>query len=179
VKKKAWCTIEISSGENVKIDREDQDRVAQHSWRATKGTQGRLRVVTSIRGEDGPRSVTLGKFLMRPRKGKQVYPRRFNEGLDYRKSNLVICDLKDRQRLLAKRRTKTSSPYRGVSYSSADGKWKAGIEVNGHAMNLGHFENEAIAAQAYNKAAAEYFGEMAYQNQIKKIPKRKSDKRKR
>lgn len=168
----SWCSI-IVSGEKVKIDREDLERVEARSWRITRGTTGRARVVTSIRTPKGNRSVTLGAFLMKPGKGKQVYPRRFNDGLDYRKNNLVVCTLKERQRLLPKKRSATSSSYRGVSFSTATGKWRAGIEVNGRAINLGDYETEGAAALAYNKAAREHFGNLAYQNEVS----RKKDKR--
>lgn len=161
-----WCYISVRPNMKVKIDKEDQERVTQHSWRVTKGTTGRMRVVTSIRTPDGVKTVTLGRFLMKPTKGKQVYPRRFNEGLDYRKSNLVVCTLQERQRLLPKKRTQTSSSYRGVSFSRTHKKWRAGIEVNGRSINLGMFKTEDAAADAYNKAARKHFGEVAYQNPI-------------
>lgn len=165
---KAWCFISVHPNYKVKIDRSDLKRVSEHSWRATKGTTGRLRVVTSIRGPRGVRNLTLGRFLMKPKKGLQVYPRRFNEGLDYRKDNLIVCTLKERQRLLPKHRRKATSNYRGVSYSRADGKWRAAIAVNGKTINLGHFESEDKAALAYNSAARKHFGQSAYQNQVGK-----------
>lgn len=158
-----WCTF-IVSGEKVKVDAEDLPRIEQHSWRITKGTTGRPRVVTSVKTEKGYRSITLGAFLMDPPKGKQVYPRRFNEGLDYRKSNLIVCTLKERQRLLPKKRIETSSVFRGVSYMKSTSKWRAGIEIEGKALNLGDFDSEEEAALAYNKAAREHFGDLAYQN---------------
>ena len=163
---KPWCYLKIHPDEKVKIDREDFERVSQHSWRITKGTTGRPRVVTSVREGAKVRSLTLGKFLMSPPAGKQVYPRRFNEGLDYRKGNLIVCTLSERQRLLPKKRVQSTSRYRGVSYSQTDGKWRAGIEVDGRSINLGHFESEHEAAHAYNEAAAKYFGDLAYQNRI-------------
>ena len=165
---KPWCYLTAHPGVKVKVDKEDLDRINQHSWRVTQGTTGRPRVVTSIRGKEGARQITLGKFLMDPPKGKQVYPRRFVEGLDYRKSNLIVCTLKERQRLLPKRRVDTSSSFRGVSFSKSDGKWKAGIEVNGRSINLGHFDTEIEAARAYNASAREHFGDLAYQNQFSK-----------
>ncbi|MGE0528074.1 MAG: AP2 domain-containing protein [Bdellovibrionales bacterium] len=161
-----WCYLPVHPNLRVKIDREDLERVSQHSWRVTRGTTGRLRVVTSIRGPNGVRSVTLGKFLMNPPAGKQVYPRRFNDGLDYRKGNLIVCTLSERQRLLPKKRHQTSSVYKGVSFSKVDGKWRAGIEINGRSLNLGHFETEEEAALAYNRAALKYFGDLAYQNVV-------------
>jgi AP2-like factor, euAP2 lineage len=163
---KAWCYIAAHPNLKVKIDREDRERVSEHSWRVTQGTTGRKRVVTSIRIKDKVRTVTLGKFLMKPPAGKQVYPRRFNEGLDYRKHNLIVCTLAERQRLLPKKRSKTSSPYRGVSYSRPNKKWRAGIQVDGRSLNLGLFKTQDQAAEAYNRAARKYFGSVAYQNQI-------------
>lgn len=171
--KKAWCQI-IVSKRNVKIDKEDRVRITAKKWRVTEGENGRLRVVTSIRTEDGVRSVTLGKFLMKPSKSKQVYPRRFNDGLDYRKDNLIVCTIKERQRLLPKHRKGASSSYRGVSLQKSNKKWRAGIQVNGKAINLGDYISESKAALAYNKAAKRYFGEIAYQNSI---DRKKSSKR--
>lgn len=170
--KKAWCEI-IISGRKVKVDKEDLERIQERSWRITEATTGRPRVVTSIRTKDGVRSVTLGKFLMNPPKNKQVYCQRFNDGLDYRKENLIVCTLSERQRLLPKRRVETSSRFRGVSYQKASKKWRAGIEVEGKQINLGEFRKEEDAAEAYNKAARKYFGAKAYQNSIgrKKVPR--------
>jgi ribosomal protein S18 len=165
MKAKAWVWLKVRPNMKVKIDREDLDRVSAHSWRVTWGTTGRKRVVTSIRGPKGVRSVTLGKFLMKPPKGKQVYPRRFNEELDYRKSNLIVCTLSERQRLLPKNRTGATSGFRGVSFDKSGKKWRASIEVDGLSINLGLFNSESEAALAYNKAAREHFGDLAYQNQ--------------
>ncbi|MGE3756931.1 MAG: AP2 domain-containing protein [Pseudobdellovibrionaceae bacterium] len=163
-----WCYITVHPDLKVKIDKEDLERVGQHKWRVTKGTTGRMRVVTSIRTPKGSRQMTLGKFLMNPPKGKQVYPRRFNEGLDYRKGNLVVCTLQERQRLLPKKRSQTTSSFRGVSFSQGEKKWRAGIEVEGRSINLGSYKTEAEAALAYNEAARKYFGDVAYQNNVGK-----------
>jgi len=163
---KNWCFISVHPNTKVKIDREDFQKVSEHSWRVTEGTTGRKRVVTSIRTPKGVRTLTLGRFLMKPPRGKQVCPRRFNDGLDYRKSNLIVCILAERQRLLPKKRIDATSSYRGVSYSKSNKRWRAGIEVEGRSINLGQFKSEHDAALAYNKAARKYFGPLAYQNLI-------------
>ena len=170
-----WVYIDVHPEARVKIDREDFERVSQYKWRVTKSTTGRVRVVTSYRENGKVKTMTLGKFLMQPPPGKQVYPRRFNEGLDYRKSNLIVCTLQERQRLLPKNRKSKTSIYRGVSFSNSDGRWRAGIEVEGKAINLGHFESEDEAALAYNKAAKKYFGDIAYQNDLKRSRKRSDE----
>lgn len=172
---KEWCYITVHPNQKVKIDREDLERVSEHKWRITRGTTGRMRVVTSVRGPKGSRHLTLGRFLMNPKRGLQVYPRRFNDGLDYRKDNLIVCTVQERQRMLPKKRKESTSRFRGVSYARSSGKWRAGIEVEGHSINLGEFGTEKEAALAYNKAAQKYFGEMAYQNQIDRNYKRKPE----
>jgi hypothetical protein len=40
------------------------------------------------------------------------------------------------------------------------------IEVNGKTINLGDFMRETQAASAYNKAARDHFGRIAYQNPV-------------
>ena len=157
----------------MKVDTEDLVRIEQHAWRITTGSTGRMRVVTSIRVGSKVRTLTLGRFLMRPPKNKQVYPRRFQKGLDYRKSNLMICTLSERQRLLPKNKKESSSAYRGVSFSKRDKKWRAAIEWKGRSINLGHYSTESQAARAYNRAAQKYFGEIAYINQIQKSKERR------
>jgi hypothetical protein len=165
-KDKPWCYINVSPNLKVKIDKEDLDSVNEHKWRVTYGTSGRMRVVTTVRTKNGARHLTLGRFLMKPPKSKQVYPRRFVEGLDYRKSNLIICTMKERQRLLPKNRKSASSSYRGVSYSSRYKKWKAALKKNGKSITIGFFDSEDKAAIEYNRVALEKFGEIAYQNRV-------------
>jgi hypothetical protein len=67
----SWCFVKINSGHKVKIDKRDKKRVEEHSWRVTFGTTGRARVVTSMRTPKGVRSLTLGKFLMKPKNGDE------------------------------------------------------------------------------------------------------------
>lgn len=173
---KNGCILKVHPNTKVKIDCEDVKRLSQHSWRVTQGTTGRPRVVTSIRKGKKVQTITLGKFLMKPTKGKQVYPRRYQEGLDYRKENLVVCSLQDRQKLLPKRRSRVSSHFKGVSYSRSKDIWRAGITVNGVSLNLGDFKSESEAALAYNKAARKHFGEFAYQNNLGRGKTRRNER---
>ncbi len=175
---KAWKTIPVNRGKDeAKIDAEDFERVSAHTWRTITSSSGRRIVVTTISTPKGYRQLTLGAFLMKPPKGKLVYPRRFQNGFDYRKENLIVCSMSDRQKILPKSRKTGTSRYKGVSYYPKNSCWRAGIRVEGKAIHLGFFDSEEEAALAYNKAARKHFGEMAYQNTVVKAqPRRKADK---
>ena len=49
----------------------------------------------------------------------------------------------------------TSSRYRGVSWYSPNGKWRATVKVNGKVISLGYHRFEWEAAQAYNRYVTE------------------------
>ena len=59
-----------------------------------------------------------------------------------------------------------SSKYKGVSFAVKTSKWKSGIMVNGKSIHLGYFISETEAAEAYNNAALEHFGEYALVNNL-------------
>ena len=163
---KPWKELELRNGLKVKIDEEDADRINEHTWRVIKKPSGRLKVVTNIQTEKGSRQVSLGQFLMNPPPGKMVYPRRFQQGLDYRKENLVVCTMQERQLYLPKTRKAVSSKYRGVYFLKSKEKWRAAIKVNGKKISIGLYDTEEDAALAYNKAARQHFGDLAYQNRV-------------
>lgn len=165
---KAWVYLPVRPNEKAKIDKEDLARCSKHTWRVVTKDTGRRKVVTNIIDSKGRnRQISLGQFLMNPSKGKMVYPRRFMDGFDYRKENLIVCTMAERQRILPKARKGGSSRYKGVSYIRSKKRWRAAIKVGGRSITLGHFRTEEEAAHAYNKAAAQNFGPNTYQNQIK------------
>jgi hypothetical protein len=175
---KPWKYLQTKTGEKVKVDAEDYDELMERSWRVIyTGKAQKPSVVTSIRSGDKVRTMTLGQYLMKPKRGKLVYPRRWQGGLDYRKSNLIVCSMKERQRMLPKRADTSTSRYKGVSFVKSKKIWRARIEKNGKSHYLGDFAKEEHAALAYNKAAREMFGDIAYQNQIIRRSDRRNTKK--
>lgn len=167
MKQKAWCLIPVRPKTTAKIDREDYARVMKHTWRVLTKESGRKKVVTNIIDKKGRnRQLSLGQFLIKSPRGKMVYPRRFMDGFDYRKENLVVCTMQERQRLLPPSRNHGTSRYKGVSFITSRKRWRAAIKHNGRSITLGLFKNEDDAARVYNKAALKLFGTETYQNQV-------------
>ena len=65
-----------------------------------------------------------------------------------------------------KKHSDGSSIYKGVSWDKKATKWRAQIIVSKRVVNLGRFTNERTAAESYNAAALENFGEFAKLNEL-------------
>lgn len=63
-----------------------------------------------------------------------------------------------------RKQTGHTSKYKGVYYNKSRNKWQAQIKFNLKCYNLGRYDNEKDAADAYNVKALELFGEFAVLN---------------
>lgn len=82
-------------------------------------------------------------------------------GLDNRKGNLRICTQAENKRNKGIPRNNTTG-FKGVV--AKNGKYRAQISVNGSTINLGTHNTPQEAADAYDRAAIEHFGEFALTN---------------
>jgi hypothetical protein len=86
------------------------------------------------------------------------------DGLDNRRANLRLCTHAENGRNRAKQRPPASSKYKGVS--RYHDRWRATIGIGNHKLrSLGYFKTEDEAADAYDVAAKELFGEFARVNE--------------
>lgn len=74
--------------------------------------------------------------------------------------NLRLASSADNARNQRKK-SGTSSKYKGVSWYKRKGKWIAHIRIEGRARHLGYFSDEQAAHAAYCAAAAQAFGDFA------------------
>jgi hypothetical protein len=95
--------------------------------------------------------------------------------LDNRRINLRLATRSQNEANKAKRVSKSSSRYKGVTFTKSTLKkpWRATITNNKKHTGLGYFATEEEAAQAYNDAALEMFSDFAYLNNI--TDKREND----
>ncbi|MFA5238341.1 MAG: AP2 domain-containing protein [Phycisphaerae bacterium] len=92
-----------------------------------------------------------------------------HNGLNNQENNLRICTKQENQ--FNQKSKRGVSEYKGVHLDKETGKWVAKITINGKNKHLGLFDDETLAAVAYNKAAVEYFGEFAYLNEGPELDK--------
>jgi hypothetical protein len=87
-----------------------------------------------------------------------------NNGLDNQRHNLR--PVTQSQNLAnARRRSDSSSGFRGVSWKADRCRWRAYINYDGRQHHLGYFAEVADAARAYNAAALQAWGAFALLNE--------------
>ena len=81
-----------------------------------------------------------------------------HNGLNNQKYNIRLCNNTQNQYNMKGRR----NGFKGVSVENS--RFRAGIKHQGKTIHLGSFKTEIEAAKAYDKKAAELFGEFAFLN---------------
>ncbi len=101
-----------------------------------------------------------------PRDGKLV-DHRDQDGLHNCKGNLRVCD-KSRNAMNSSSQKGSASQYKGVCRGRYGKRWQARLSLVAEGkrkqLYLGTHDTEEQAAQAYDRAAIEHFGEFAKPN---------------
>jgi hypothetical protein len=159
-------TIPLTQGFVAIVDDADYERVAAFKWRAL--IDRRRNKVYAVRKTHGPHSNRKSFYMHREILGvtdPQVkVDHRNGDSLDNRRANLRKCVSGENNANSVKRRDGRSSKYKGVCWRKQYGKFQASIGVHGRTKYLGMFTDEVQAAQAYDAAAREHFGEFALCN---------------
>ena len=150
--------ILLTSGYTTIVDDDDYELVRHMRWWASRcGKQ--VYAQASLCG----RKVFLHRLLMNAPAGQRV-DHISGDPLDNRRDNLRLCSHAENLRSRPKPMGKATSQYKGVSMFH--GKWRATIVKDYKQYHLGVFDTEMEAAQAYNEAAAELFGQFAWLNTL-------------
>lgn len=147
--------IPLTRGRHAVIDTDDLPLVLGRAWQA-KRRRGTWYAQSS--GREAMHRVIMG---FGP--GDPHVDHIDGDGLNNRRSNLRPAT-KAQNRANGRGRGGTSA-YKGVSWRSDRGRWRAVICIDGSFMSLGSFDSEIDAALAYDAAATEAWGEFALLNQ--------------
>ena len=117
--------------------------------------------------------VILHRIIMRENDPNILIDHKDHDGLNNCKSNLRRCSQSENQRNRAgTAKHKTSSKYVGVfrrDLKNGGFSWRAGLRISGKWIMLGTFKDEEHAANAYNNAAKQHFGEFASLNKLPSV----------
>ncbi len=106
------------------------------------------------------KEVSIHNIILNPPKG-YIVDHIDGDPLNNQRSNLRLATISQNNRNVRKRKTPSSSGYKGVSKTKKQTKWYASIKFNKKSYNLGLYDLEEDAAKAYDKKALEFFGEFA------------------
>ena len=160
-------TIELSESVSVirlnqdtvtLVDSEDLRDINLHRWFLSRTKYGNQ---YAKRNEKG-RSIYMHREIMNPPPHMEI-DHINGDGLDNRKQNLRICTRSQNQRNSKKRIVKSSN-FKGVCFDKTGNKWRARIYYEKKNNQIGQFDTDFEAAEAYDKKAIELFGEFARLN---------------
>ena len=160
----AFRKIPLTQGKFAIVDPQDYPHLSKYKWRLCR-TKGKnvLYAERSIHLPNGKYSrILMHRQLIDCPEG-HVIDHVNTSGLDNRRANLRNCTTMQNT-WNSKPEKGATSPYKGVSWCKAMRQWEAGITVQGRRIQLGFFDDEIEAAQAYDRAARQHFGPYAYLN---------------
>lgn len=154
--------ISLTQGKFAIIDDEDFELVSKYKWYAQLAANGFWYAVSSKHPQIQMHRLILG---LKPGDGEQVDHANRNS-LDNQRCNIRLCtpsqNMANTKKYSGGRADfwGLNSKYKGVS-RNRPGKWHVQIQVNGKTIHLGSYSDEMVAAQVYDDAARDYFGEFA------------------
>lgn len=152
--------IVLTQGKSAVVDDEDFKNLSKYNWYYGAGGY-------AVRKEYLPNGTTKDIFMHRAIINT---PDHFQtdhidgDTLNNQKNNLRQCTNQQNQGNQKIRKENVSSKYKGVV--KRKNGWEANICINKKVTYLGLYSNEVAAANAYNRAAINHFGEFARLNDI-------------
>jgi hypothetical protein len=168
------AVIQLTQGYSALIDDEWEVYLSKHRWFAVR--KGGLVYAACFVYPKGRRRrrVYLHRMILSVElSSDKVVDHRNHDTLDNREANLRICSQKQNSWNSRSRSHKHTSRFRGVGYIGRKRdslKWRARIKIGGKDRHLGYFQTEHQAAEAYNFAATQLYGEYACLNELDDAP---------
>lgn len=159
--------IPLTQGKEAIVCDCHYDLVKDFKWFYMSGAGGYAARTLNYNDESGlPKTKTiLMHRILTGAEGKSQVDHKDMNKLNNRCDNLRVCSRSDNYANQKAYKTNTSG-YKGVNYMPRIKKWVARVQVEGERIYLGVFSTKRDAAEAYNKAALQHFGEFARLNEI-------------
>jgi hypothetical protein len=150
------------------IDAADLPLVEGRSWNWTDRTDGRVDGQVILSTAKGPQTPLARIIVGASDRWETRVMHANGDPLDCRRVNLLVKTIQEQVHGSRPMATRAGQPctskFKGVSWDQSRGKWKAQIRKEGVNRFIARFDDEIAAAQAYDEAAREWFGEHAWLN---------------
>ncbi len=160
-------TIELTNGGCCTVDAADYEELSRYRWSGSARPNGKTYVVRYEYRAGTRDTIYLHRHILAPAKA-EIVDHIDGDPLNNSRSNLRITDragnARNRQKGKAFKSRPLSSPYKGVTWDRHASSWKAQITCSGMNHHLGRFKQPLEAARAYDRRAAELFGDFALPN---------------
>ena len=145
------------------VDDEDAEMVMAYTWRKLKcDRNGTVQYYARGSKIGGPRNcVLMHRLIMGFPDGNIDHKN--GDKLDNQKHNLRVATVSQNMANSRKKRN-ASSRFKGVTWCKTTLQWRCRIGFDGETINLGRFDSDEAAAEAYDRAAIELFGEFSNTN---------------
>lgn len=154
--------INLTKGYTCVVDDEDYEYLNRWRWKATEQSPGKI-YATRTSSLDGKFiTIKMHRKILETTSGLEV-DHINGDSLDNRKDNLRPASHQQNS-FNTKIFSTNKSGYKGVSFHSQTQKWRAAIVKDYKQKHLGLFNSVIEAAQAYDNAARELFGDFANLN---------------
>lgn len=154
--------ISLTRGWVTWVDEADYAALARFAWSAKVNSDGHVTAVRVIRHEGRQRSLRMHREILQVTAPEIDHWRRYDDFkvIDNRRDNLRPADRSMNAGNARPPKDKTTSRFKGVSWSAPTGNWRARL---GDRV-LGYFAEQAEAARAYDLEAVLKYGDFAFTN---------------
>ncbi len=158
----ATFEIPLTKGKVAIVDECDYANLISHRWFAFQRGL-RWHAARTVKRNGSKRTVYMHRAILDATTDYEV-DHRDGDGLNNTRDNLRVCTHAENSRNAKRQLKYKTSAYHGVSWLASRSRWRAVIVHDGRQTTLGTHRNEIDAARAYDRAAAEAFGEFASPN---------------
>jgi hypothetical protein len=154
----------------VLIDKADHALVSDFNWAIMPASKKTNKVphdyAVMINSKKNGKIIKMHRFIIGVTDSNVKVDHIDGDSLNNCRSNLRVATNQQNSFNSSKPNTKRppSSAFKGVCWDKARDKWHVGIKHNYKKINIGRFDSEIKAAQAYDERAKELFGEFAKLN---------------
>lgn len=147
------------AGKFALVDDDDYEYLSQYKWRCDATGYARYSVYSKPKRTI--LTILMHRLILNTPDGFDT-DHINGDRLDNRRSNLRLATCQ--QNSANSRGHGRASIFKGVGFQH--GLWRAQIGIDQNVRHLGVFATQRAAAQAYNEAATQYFGEFARLNDL-------------